>query len=722
MDNSKPISIQNVNGNVTVTIIEGNNNKTELSIDSFTKRFSQDCGLRLIYNDDYFKKDNNTNTNFQDWLKGFSFNIKSIYHGREFRREELLKNIKIKLEEKQRLIILGESGTSKSVLLMEILCDYLKNSYKIFHNLESGSIESSSSEIKNLEFIEDTLLALVESGEKILIVVDNVHNKTIANIFYVIKKIRDDNEDKLDKIRFLLSARQPDFKLAMDKGLFDSKTMDYINILFDEERKLFDIDKEKKSKLYFTEDEVRGFIEKYKEYLHPLIRYKSLEENANEIFEDTKGHPIMVRFSVLQNGLESHVKQMYTGYLIQKDGDNISPNIERIKSIIACSLYDISSIPLREEELFNKLDLKKPSFEIINTMIKRTGNFWTTIHPRWDLELLKYMLSLNEGDRIKIQETFGFVLTKILDIQAGLFNQLLILDTVYNTIAAYKFVDIKIIQEMINVDDIAKKLDDPFFKVLFFAKILGVAFSELNNHTYAIVYFDKAIDMKLQHRDIYINNEVANAYFNKGNSLSALGRKEEAIDNYNKAIETNQDFKDAYYNKGIVLRELGRKEEAIDNYNKAIEIDPNYAKAHLNKGIVVLTLGKYEDAIACFDKAIRIERQYSDAYINKGTALLYLNRKEEALACFDKAIEIEPHTAMAYYNKGIIFSDLDKKEEAIDNYNKAIEIDQYFKEAHLNKGIVLSTLDRKEEALACFDKAIEIDPNYTLAYFHKALI
>ena len=91
---AKPISIQNVNGNVAVTIVEGNNNTTELSIDSFTKRFAQDCGLRLIYND-YFKKDNNTNTNFQDWLKGFSFNIKSIYHGREFRRENLIKDIAV---------------------------------------------------------------------------------------------------------------------------------------------------------------------------------------------------------------------------------------------------------------------------------------------------------------------------------------------------------------------------------------------------------------------------------------------------------------------------------------------------------------------------------------------------------------------------------------------------------------------------------------------------
>ena len=164
-----------------------------------------------------------------------------------------------------------------------------------------------------------------------------------------------------------------------------------------------------------------------------------MEENAHEIYKDIQGHPIMVRFSVLQNGLENHVMQMYADYLLE----NNSPNTERIKSVIACSLYDISSIPLTEDELYNKLDLKKSSLQIINTMIKRTGNFWTTIHPRWDLELFKYLFSLNEPDLIEIQNAFVSVLNKILEIHSGSNKQLDILNTVYNTIAAEQFIELK---------------------------------------------------------------------------------------------------------------------------------------------------------------------------------------------------------------------------------------------------------------------------------------
>jgi len=159
--------------------------------------------------------------------------------------------------------------------------------------------------------------------------------------------MRNDHEDKLDKIRFLLSARQPDFNLAMTGGgIFDPKTKDIIDLLFDGTIR--------EPITYFLQEEVKGFIEKYREHCDSSLRNRSVNENAQAIFEDTKGHPIMVRFSVLKNGLKNHVRDMYQKWLLTTD--NI-PNIERIKSVIACSLYDISSIPLTEDELFNKLDL-----------------------------------------------------------------------------------------------------------------------------------------------------------------------------------------------------------------------------------------------------------------------------------------------------------------------------------------------------------------------------
>ncbi len=60
----------------------------------------------------------------------------------------------------------------------------------------------------------------------------------------------------------------------------------------------------------FTKDEIKGFIKKYEKELPFSRKNKSIEENAEEIWKYTKGYPIMVTFSVFQNGLENHVKNI----------------------------------------------------------------------------------------------------------------------------------------------------------------------------------------------------------------------------------------------------------------------------------------------------------------------------------------------------------------------------------------------------------------------------
>ena len=454
----------------------------------------------------------------------------------------------------------------------------------------------------------------------------------------------------------------------MDRGIFDIDTIERINMLFDDDKR-YDIP-------YFTEEEVKGFIEKYKEYLHPSKKNKTVEENAHEIFEDTQGHPIMIRFSVLQDGLKTHVNRMYADHLVKKDDDNYFPNTERIKSVIACSLYDISSIPLTDDELFNKLNLKKPSLQLINTMIKRNGNIWTTIHPRWDLELFKYMFSLNEADRIEIQDAFSSLLTKIVDIYSDSRKQLDILNTLYNTIAAKQFVDIKIIQEMIKIDDIEKKLDQ-FFKGEFFI-IIGFAYDTLLDHNYATICFDKAIECF--DKVIEINPQDAKAYSGKGISLHGLGRYEEAIDCFDKVMQMDPQYAKAYNNKGAILSELGRNEEAIASYDKALEIDPQNAMAYNNKGAILSELGRNEEAIESYDDVLVIDPNNSDALNGKAFALAKLGKNEEALPLIQKLLE--SHSNNEYYisTAAFIMYNLGKYDESKIYYNKALEINPNLKD------------------------------------------
>ena len=58
--------------------------------------------------------------------------------------------------------------------------------------------------------------------------------------------------------------------------------------------------------------------------------------------------------------------------------------------------------------------------------------------------------------------------------------------------------------------------------------------------------------------------------------------------------------------KDMVLDDMGKYEEAITWYDKALVDNPNYLDALNNKGYALDNLGKYEEAITWYDKALDI--------------------------------------------------------------------------------------------------------------------
>ena len=93
-------------------------------------------------------------------------------------------------------------------------------------------------------------------------------------------------------------------------------------------------------------------------------------------------------------------------------------------------------------------------------------------------------------------------------------------------------------------------------------------------------------------------------------------------------------------NKGGTLYFLGKYDEAIKCYDKAIEIDPDNSVVWNNKGLALSSLGKYDEAIKCYDKVIEIDPNDADAWNNKGLALSSLGNDDEAKKCYARSKEL----------------------------------------------------------------------------------
>ena len=72
-------------------------------------------------------------------------------------------------------------------------------------------------------------------------------------------------------------------------------------------------------------------------------------------------------------------------------------------------------------------------------------------------------------------------------------------------------------------------------------------------------------------------------------ALDRLGKYQEAIEYYDKAIEIDANFIDAQISKGWALDGLGKYKEAIEYYDKALDIDPINIRAWNNK-VILLTI------------------------------------------------------------------------------------------------------------------------------------
>jgi tetratricopeptide (TPR) repeat protein len=108
---------------------------------------------------------------------------------------------------------------------------------------------------------------------------------------------------------------------------------------------------------------------------------------------------------------------------------------------------------------------------------------------------------------------------------------------------------------------------------------------------------------------------------NVGNAYSRKGLLDQAISDYNKALEINPMDAEAYNNRGNAYSRKDLLDQAISDCNKALEINPRYAAAYYNRGVAYRKKGLYDQAIADYTKVLEINVRSASAYINR--AMVY---------------------------------------------------------------------------------------------------
>ncbi len=148
---------------------------------------------------------------------------------------------------------------------------------------------------------------------------------------------------------------------------------------------------------------------------------------------------------------------------------------------------------------------------------------------------------------------------------------------------------------------------EPAYAALFNER--GIAFACSGRNDKAISDFTRAIALKPNYEYAYsnraysyahsgykgkaladfdealkINPYYALGFYNRGVFYSEyLGLNEHAIGDFTRAIEANHRFEDAYIDRGVVYYKMGEYDNAIKDFDRALEISPENSRARQNK-------------------------------------------------------------------------------------------------------------------------------------------
>ena len=230
---------------------------------------------------------------------------------------------------------------------------------------------------------------------------------------------------------------------------------------------------------------------------------------------------------------------------------------------------------------------------------------------------------------------------------------------------------------------------------------LGLAYNAQQRIDDAIKEFQTAIEKEPNY---------AQAHNNLGGIYAKKKHIDRAIQGYLQALRIKPKFPEAHYNLGKAYADQGRIDEAIKEYLVALQQRPNYAGAHNNLGLVYVAKGRLNDAIREYQLALELEPEYVEAYNNLAISYLDSGKLSEALSTARAGLSIDRNSRDTINTLGEIYLKLGENDNALREFEKALLVEETaFR--HWNAAIASERLHLVDKAITHWERYIALNPD-----------
>jgi tetratricopeptide (TPR) repeat protein len=253
---------------------------------------------------------------------------------------------------------------------------------------------------------------------------------------------------------------------------------------------------------------------------------------------------------------------------------------------------------------------------------------------------------------------------------------------------------------------------------------LGLIRQQQKRHQEAAVFLYRAAELA---------PTLTAVHLRLADSLIATGAYAECRAVLSRLLVARAHTEQIYYRLGWLLETEGKREEAAQEYLKALDAFPNYKQAHLGLARVFRLVGQTADSERHTVASERIDAMQPVLEDSLANEMLALNlspqgrskravayagagRLGDAIEEFQAVLRMEPENFNAHANLISLYARSGRWKEAADHYQSAAGLKPAEPVIHFDYANVLAAQGHLREAAAAAERSIKADPNFVRAH------
>ena len=214
---------------------------------------------------------------------------------------------------------------------------------------------------------------------------------------------------------------------------------------------------------------------------------------------------------------------------------------------------------------------------------------------------------------------------------------------------------------------------------------------------------------------IAINPSISQWHFNKGLTLDAMERFEEAINEYKQAIDLAGDDVEILNSLAVDYTRTGLYDLSIEIFEKIEQADPDFEPAYCNRIITYTEMEQHRKAEEMFYLAQQINAECPLCFYNIGNSLFARGNYEKSIWCWQRTAILEPTHPQINYRiaqAGWANGDI---ENAHEYFLTELRENPGNVDVTLDFGLFLLQQGKTESAKEKFNRILEINPDFAPA-------